>query len=60
MRGIRLPQKHDVEFNVLACVGRDTAYKPLDVYRFFKDAGVTFIQFMRNGTLKAEFEEDQG
>jgi uncharacterized protein len=45
MRGLRLLQKHGVEFNVLACVGRDTAYQPLDVYRFFKDEGVTFIQF---------------
>ena len=30
---------------MLACVGRDTAYQPLEVYRFFKDEGVTFIQF---------------
>jgi uncharacterized protein len=45
MRGMRLLQKHGVEFNVLACVGRDTAYKPLEVYRFFKTEGVTFIQF---------------
>ena len=45
MRGVRLLQKHGVEFNVLACVGRETAHHPLDVYRFFKDEGVTFIQF---------------
>ena len=45
MQGIRLLQKHGVDFNVLACVGRETAYKPLEVYRFFKDEGVTFIQF---------------
>lgn len=45
MRGLRLLQKHGVEFNVLACVGRDTAYEPLQVYRFFKEIGVTFIQF---------------
>ena len=45
MRGIRLLQKHGVEFNVLACVGRDTAYRPLDVYRFFRQEGVKFIQF---------------
>jgi uncharacterized protein len=45
MRGLRLLQKHGVEFNVLACVARETAYKPLEVYRFFKDEGVRFIQF---------------
>jgi len=45
MQGMRLLQKHGVEFNVLACVGRETAHRPLDVYRFFKDEGVTFIQF---------------
>ncbi|MGF1759872.1 anaerobic sulfatase maturase [Photobacterium sagamiensis] len=45
MRGIWLLQKHQVEFNVLACVGRETAYRPLDVYRFFKEAGIKYIQF---------------
>jgi uncharacterized protein len=45
MRGLRLLQEHKVEYNVLACVARDTAKRPLDVYRFFKDEGVEFIQF---------------
>ena len=45
MKGLRLLQKHKVEYNVLACVARDTAKRPLDVYRFFKDEGVEFIQF---------------
>lgn len=45
MRGLSLLQQHDVEFNVLASVARDTAAYPLDVYRFFRDAGVEFIQF---------------
>lgn len=45
MEGVRLLQAHKVEFNVLACVGRETAYRPLDVYRFFKDAGIGHIQF---------------
>jgi uncharacterized protein len=45
MRGLRLLQQHRVEYNVLACVGRDTAAKPLEVYRFFRDAGVEFVQF---------------
>ena len=40
MAGVRLLQKHGVEFNALACVGRETAHQPLEVYRFFKDAGI--------------------
>lgn len=45
MRGVRLLQQHGVEFNALACVGRETAHHPLEVYRFFKQAGITHIQF---------------
>src|SRR5512136_747708 len=44
-RGLTLLQKHKVEYNVMACVARETAAYPLEVYRFFKDAGVEFIQF---------------
>ena len=44
-RGLRLLQKHKVEYNVLACVARDTATRPLDVYHFLRDEGVEFIQF---------------
>ena len=45
MQGVRQLQKHQVEFNALACIGRETAYRPLDVYNFFKEAGIKFIQF---------------
>jgi uncharacterized protein len=45
MRGLRLLQKHKVEYNVLASVARETAQYPQDVYRFFKDQSVEFIQF---------------
>ncbi|MBW1720077.1 MAG: anaerobic sulfatase maturase [Deltaproteobacteria bacterium] len=45
MRGMDLLHKHGVEFNVMATVARETAYKPLEVYRFFKEQGVEFIQF---------------
>ncbi len=44
-RGLRLLQKHGVDYNVMACVARETAKRPLDVYRFFKDENVNFIQF---------------
>ncbi len=45
MKGLKLLKKHDVAFNVLACVAKDTAFHPLKVYRFFKSQGVEFIQF---------------
>jgi serine-type anaerobic sulfatase-maturating enzyme len=45
MAGVRLLQRHRIEFNVLACVARHTAHHPLEVYRFFRDAGVKYIQF---------------
>jgi uncharacterized protein len=45
MKGLRLLHKHEVEYNILACVAKETAYRPLDVYRFFKEQGIEFIQF---------------
>jgi len=45
MHGLRLLQEHKVNYNVLACVARETAASPVDVYRFFRDAGVEFVQF---------------
>ena len=45
MRGLKLLQKHGVDYNVMATVGRETAYKPLVVYRFLKEQNVEFIQF---------------
>jgi uncharacterized protein len=45
LRGLRLLQSHQVDFNVLACVARETALHPLEVYRFFKNEGIEFIQF---------------
>lgn len=45
MRGLRLLQKHGVDYNVMACVAMETAKHPIDVYRFFKDEHVEFIQF---------------
>ena len=45
MLGLRLLQKHKVEYNVLACVAQETAKRPLDVYRFLRGEGIEFIQF---------------
>jgi uncharacterized protein len=45
MKGLKLLQKHNVEYNVMACVPKETAYQPLEVYHFFKEQGIEFIQF---------------
>jgi uncharacterized protein len=46
MRGLQLLKKHGVAFNVMASVARETAANPLEVYRFFKNEGVEFVQFV--------------
>jgi uncharacterized protein len=45
MHGLKLLKEHDVEHNVLASVACDTAVRPLEVYRFFRNEGIEFIQF---------------
>ena len=46
LRGLRLLKKHDVEFNTLTVVNRANARHPLEVYRFLRDIGSGFIQFI--------------
>ena len=47
MRGLRLLQKHGVEYNLLTTVNRVNADYPLEVYRFLRDeAATTWMQFI--------------
>jgi uncharacterized protein len=47
MRGLRLLQKHGVEYNVLTTVNRVNADYPLEVYRFLRDEVKTdWMQFI--------------
>ena len=47
MRGLRLLQKHGVEYNVLTTVNGVNADYPLEVYRFLRDdAGAAWMQFI--------------
>jgi uncharacterized protein len=47
MRGLRLLQKHGVEYNILVTVNRITGDYPLEIYRFLRDEiGATWIQFI--------------
>lgn len=45
-RALQLLQRHGVDVNVLCVVSRMNGDRPLEVYRFFKEAGVRFIQFI--------------
>jgi uncharacterized protein len=45
MHGLRLLQKHGVEYNVLVSVARETAHHPLAVYQYLRKVGVEYIQF---------------
>jgi uncharacterized protein len=47
MKGVRLLQKHGVEYNILTTVNRVNADHPLEVYRFLRDeVKTTWIQFI--------------
>lgn len=45
MRGVRLLQKHGVEWNALAVVNRHNADDPVGFYRFFRSIGCRYLQF---------------
>jgi uncharacterized protein len=47
MHGIRLLQKHEVEYNILTTVNRVNGDHPLEVYRFIRDEiGADWMQFI--------------
>jgi uncharacterized protein len=47
IRGLRLLQKHGVEYNILVTVNRVTGDYPLEIYRFLRDeVGTSWIQFI--------------
>jgi uncharacterized protein len=46
LRGIEYLKKHGTEFNTLTVVQRGNSYHPLEVYRFLKEVGSGFMQFI--------------
>ncbi|WP_301169663.1 anaerobic sulfatase maturase [Brevibacillus nitrificans] len=46
LEALTLLKTHGVQFNVLACVTRESSKRAIDVYRFLKEQGVEFIQFI--------------
>jgi len=46
MAALERLKRHGVEFNVLCCVTRHNGGRPQRVYRFFRDCGAQFVQFI--------------
>src|SRR5579863_8833116 len=46
MRGVDVLKKHRVEFNTLTAVNRQNSQHPVEVYRFLKEIGSGFLQFI--------------
>ena len=60
MRGIAKLKEHKVEFNTLTVVHRRNSQHPLEVYRFLKEIGSGFIQFIPIVERKAVQADDAG
>ncbi|MDI3548732.1 MAG: uncharacterized protein PWR10_2384 [Halanaerobiales bacterium] len=43
LKGIKLLEKYNVDFNILCVVHDQNSKKPLEVYNFFKEIGAKFI-----------------
>jgi uncharacterized protein len=46
LEGLQLLKKHRVEFNTLTTVTRESSRYPLEIYRFLRESGSGFIQFL--------------
>lgn len=46
MHGLNCLNKHNVEFNTLTVIQRHNSYHPIEVYRFLKEIGSGFMQFI--------------
>jgi len=56
---LKMMQEHGVEVNVLATVNRESCKYPLEIYRFFREADVQFIQFIPIVERDADTEAQQ-
>lgn len=60
MRGIATLKRHEVDFNTLTVVHRHNSQNPLEVYRFLKEAGSGFMQFIPVVERKATAPDRDG
>jgi uncharacterized protein len=58
-RGMKLLQKHGVEYNILSVVNNLNVEHPLEIYNFFKQSGARYIQFTPVVERFIEDEEDE-
>jgi uncharacterized protein len=60
MRGLNTLKAHDVEFNTLTVVNRHNSQFPIEVYRFLKEVGSGFMQFIPVVERKASEPQANG
>jgi uncharacterized protein len=60
MRGLDCLKKHGVEFNTLTVVQRHNSHHPLEIYRFLKEVGSGFMQFIPVVERVAEDSSPEG
>jgi uncharacterized protein len=60
MRGITKLKQHKVDFNTLTVVHRENSEHPLEVYKFLKEIGSGFIQFIPIVERKAASVDGSG
>ena len=60
MRGLAVLKKHGVEFNTLTVVNRLNSQQPLTVYRFLKEIGSKYLQFIPIVEQVAETPDPSG
>jgi uncharacterized protein len=60
MRGLSLLKKHGVEFNTLTVINRKNSYRAREVYRFLKEIGSKYLQFIPVVEQKAAQPDPNG
>jgi uncharacterized protein len=60
LRGLGYLKKHGVEFNTLTVVHRKNSHQALEVYRFLKEVGSRFMQFIPIAERVAEAPDPLG